>query len=96
MADKDLKGYILNYLLPKTYKLLPLFQGDMQEYKKHKKFLLIQYDGVIKYNGDITRLIVIRNNISGLDDCEDLETVRKIVLDSCNELEVLSNDLWFL
>lgn len=93
MDNENLKAYIIEYLKPKVFKLLPLAQSDKEGYLRHKKFVLIQLDGAISYNKSITRLLVIRNNIKGLDSIDDFKTIRKVVLDSCQDLEVIVNEL---
>lgn len=93
MGDKDLKIYIDEYLRPKIFKLLPLAQYDFDGYLKHKMFVLIQLEGAVDYNNSITRLVVVRNNIKGLEGIRDFKVIRKVVLDSCQDLEVIVDEL---
>jgi len=93
MNNNDLKLYINDYLLSKVFKLLPLAEKDFPEYLKHKKFLLVQLEGAVNYNSSITRLTVVRNNIKGLGTTSDLKMIKKVVLDSCQDLKVILDEL---
>lgn len=93
MNNSELQSYIHDYLLSKVFKLLPLAEKDFDEYLKHKKFLLVQLEGAVNYNSSITRLVVVRNNVRGLGSTEDLKVIKKVVLDSCQDLKVILNEL---